>query len=291
MDHGTHGLLLVVGDLVEDIVVWPNATIEPGTDTPSNIYRRRGGSAANVAACCATLGQRTRFICAVGDDATADVVIAALEGTGVSVLAQRISGASTATVVILVDQSGERTMLPDRGACTSLHNIPDTWLLDVDWLHVPAYSLVGEPLSTTMWSVLNRVGAAGGRISADASSASVLAELGVERYLAWLQVAKVDVLFANATEAQLLGVGEHPIVGVGLTVVKQGPDPVLVFAPDQLTPIEFVVPIVENVRDTTGAGDAFAAGFLSRWRNTRSVDDAVAAGISVAQQVLLRPGA
>ncbi len=284
-------VLLVVGDLVEDIIVWPHTKIEPGTDTASTIHRRRGGSAANVAAFAAGLGVPTRFICSVSDDAAANALIHDLKSVGVEVKAQFIPGKRTATIVILIDQAGERTMFPDRVVCTALHDVGDDWIAGANWLHVPAYSLFGEPLADTVTTIVDRARAQGARMSADASSAAALTELGVDWYLSWLRAARVDVLFANADEAKLLGIGQAEITGVELVVVKQGPNPVLVFSKHSLTPREFTVPHVDDVLDTTGAGDAFAAGFLSAWRRNRSINGAVAVGITTAQKVLRLPGA
>ena len=47
---GGVGVLAVVGDLVEDIVVWADEPLRVATDTAARIFRARGGSAANVAA-------------------------------------------------------------------------------------------------------------------------------------------------------------------------------------------------------------------------------------------------
>ena len=55
-------MLLTVGDLVEDVVVWPQAPVQHGTDTPARVERRAGGSAANVARFVAAWGASARFV-------------------------------------------------------------------------------------------------------------------------------------------------------------------------------------------------------------------------------------
>ena len=62
------GVLCVIGDLVEDVVVHAAASPARGTDTPARIDRTRGGSAANVAVAAVAAGCATRFIGRVGDD-------------------------------------------------------------------------------------------------------------------------------------------------------------------------------------------------------------------------------
>src|SRR4029079_3745926 len=64
----TGDVLCVLGDLVDDVVVWLGGPIAPDTDTPAQVFHRRGGSAANVAAFAAGIGRPVRFIGQVADD-------------------------------------------------------------------------------------------------------------------------------------------------------------------------------------------------------------------------------
>jgi sugar/nucleoside kinase (ribokinase family) len=69
------GVLVTVGDLVEDVVVWSGGPLKYATDNPAVIHRARGGSAANVAAFASELVP-ARFIGCVGDDPVADMLSA-----------------------------------------------------------------------------------------------------------------------------------------------------------------------------------------------------------------------
>ncbi|MDJ0953943.1 MAG: PfkB family carbohydrate kinase, partial [Acidimicrobiia bacterium] len=260
-----------------------------GTDTASRIFRRRGGSAANVAVYAVAAGAAARFVGQVGNDRLGGLLVADLEAAGVDVRVNRAG--TTGSIVVLVDQTGERTMLPDRAAAMELDDLPVGALDDVSWLHVPAYSLVVEPLGATSLRAIERAREQGATISIDASSVGPLADYGVARFRTLMANVRPDVFFCNLDEATLLGAGAAaPVRGAALTVVKAGADPVtLVDAAGGTT--EVAVPPVAVVSDTTGAGDSFAAGFIAATLDGSSPVGAAEAGCRMAATVLARPGA
>jgi sugar/nucleoside kinase (ribokinase family) len=280
-------MLCAVGDLVEDVVVWLSASPRPATDTPVRIFHRRGGSAANVAAFAAGLAGKARFIGRVGDDALGDRLVSDLTATGVDARVQR-SGRS-GTIVVLVDVGGERTMLPDRGAATELSAVPAGWLAGTSVLHIPAYSLTVEPIATACAGLARAAHDRGIPLSLDASSVAVLEEFGVDRFRALVREMAPAVFLANAEEATLLQLEAAPPAPV--TVVKDGGGPVVVVAGGDVACQHVPVPAAGVVADTTGAGDAFAAGFLTAWSKGATPADAARAGSALAVTVLARPGA
>ncbi len=281
-------MLCTIGDLVEDVVVWLEASPVYGTDTPARIFRRRGGSAANFAARAVTAGMRSRFIGQVGDDPLGEQLVAELAGLGVEVLTNRRG--TTGSIVVLVDGTGERTMLPDRAAAMSLDSLPEGALTDTTWLHVPAYSLVVEPLGATSRNAIATAQNGGAAISIDASSTGALNEFGVAPFLEMLASLQPDVFFANQDEAALLGLGpDTPLPGSALTVIKAGSDPVLLVDASGMTSTVPATP-VEVVADTTGAGDAFAAGFVVARMTGADPTEAAEGGCLQAATVLAQPG-
>jgi len=279
-------LLCCIGDVVEDIVVWLPSDIANATDTNATIRRRRGGSAANVAVSAALTGAPVRFIGRVGNDTIGTALVAELLGNGVDARVQREG--RTGTIVVLVDADGERSMLPDRAAATKLENVDDAAIDGVSWLHVPAYSLVVEPIATTTIRAIRKVQEAGGTVSIDASSVAIIDQMGVHSFREMLASLSPHVVFCNWDEGVTL---EVPLLnglpGVEHTVVKAGAEEVTVFRDDEA--IVAVKPdLLANVPDTTGAGDAFAAGMILSLMRSADIVKAVKHGIKMAAELLTR---
>ncbi len=272
-------MLCVIGDVVEDVVVHLQAPPERATDTPARIVRRRGGSAANAAVAASRAGCPTRFIGRIADDLVGQQLVDDLEDEGVDVRVQRGPG-RTGAVVVLVEPGGERTMLPDRAAATELSSIDRSWLEGVTWLHVPAYSLCDEPIGTSTIAAAQHVRGSWGRLSVDVSSASIVRAFGQDAFCELVSSLAPEIVFANRDEAPLVAGVATPLL-----VVKRGHEPVeLVVGRDQreLVPVDEV----PGVADTTGAGDAFAGGFLAATIAGATRQAAVAAGHQSATAVL-----
>jgi sugar/nucleoside kinase (ribokinase family) len=279
-------VLCCIGDLVEDVVAWLSSDIAEGTDTDVEIHRRRGGSAANVAVAAAGIGVAVRFIGRVGDDTIGRVLVSELADAGVDAVVQRAG--RTGTIVVLVDACGERSMLPDRAAAIELDDVSSADLDGVDWLHVPAYSLVGGPIAEVSMEAIRIVKERGGTVSIDASSVAIIKAFGVHRFSDLLSVLGPDVVLCNKDEANLLEVPEaEGLPGVDLTVVKDGPRSAVALDSSGVVASASARQL-SDVRDTTGAGDAFAAGLITAMMAGSDVDAALANGHAVAASVLTR---
>ncbi|MFL5643614.1 MAG: carbohydrate kinase family protein, partial [Chloroflexota bacterium] len=139
--------VVVLGDLMLDVVLAPARPLETGTDVPGTVALRQGGSAANTARWLARLGVRTTLVAAVGRDPAGRALVDSLRRDGVRVRAAHVARARTGRIGVIVAPGGERSFVADRAAADGLEpaDLKPSWFA-VDGLHLPAYSLIGEPL-------------------------------------------------------------------------------------------------------------------------------------------------
>lgn len=281
-------MLCAVGDLIEDIVVQLHGDINRDTDTPAAITRRRGGSAANVAYFAAKLSGRSRFVGCVGDDPLGDSLISQLSQHGVDVRGERHG--RTGSIVVVATTDGNRTMLTDRGSATELQHCAPEWLDGVRVLHVPLYSFSNEPLRASATAAVRFARTTEATVSIDLSSVALIEQLGAPAVQALLNDVSPDVLFCTRSEADAVGVSRSQRFSARQVVVKDGAHPIRVLANDG-TEQTFAVDAHPEVVDSTGAGDAFAAGFLTALRNGGAIDECVEQGRTLAARVVMLPGA
>jgi sugar/nucleoside kinase (ribokinase family) len=243
-------MICTLGDLLLDVVVRLEGPIAEDTDTYGRTRVGAGGQAANVAAWVVTLGGSARFIGKRARDATGRLVAEELASRGVDLAGPEV-GTGTGTVVSVATPDGKRTMLSDRGISTDFaaSELDEAWLAGCDWLHVPVYSLARSPLRETALHAMR----AAAQVSLDLSATVALEQAGVELVREVITEHRPAVVFGNEDEVSLLDPEAATVVvkrGARGVVVREGGDT-----------REHPAREAEAV-DTTGAGDAFAAGFL-----------------------------
>ena len=284
----------VLGEVMVDVITHTTTPPAPGSDAEASITDQDGGSAANVAAWLAHLGVPVELIARVGQDERGDGALARLVAAGVHVSIERDPLRATGRCVVIVTPDGERTMFPDPGANAHLA-VTDvdtrSWRAG-DHLHASGYSLLREGSRAAALTAVERARTLGLTVSVDASSEAPLRDLGPEAFLGWLTVG--DLIFANAAEACAL-TGQHTpeealtaLVGRGLVaVVKRGEAGALAGMESH----RWSIPAVPaDARDTTGAGDAFAAGFLASWPRDHDVAEALRLATRTAARAVTLQG-
>jgi sugar/nucleoside kinase (ribokinase family) len=240
-------VICTVGDVLLDVIVRLEDAIATDTDAYGRTHVGAGGQAANVAAWAAALGRHARFIGKRGRDAAGRLVTEELHGRGVEVAGPEVVG-RTGTVVSIATPDGKRTMLTDRGVAPDFEpaELDGAWLEGCEWLHVPGYSLARSPLAETAEAAARLAP----RVSVDLSSTAAIASVGPETFRERVRLLAPAIVFGTEDEAALVGDLEADTV-----VLKRGA------LGCRVDGRSYEAPAVEVV-DTTGAGDAFAAGFL-----------------------------
>ena len=239
-------MICVLGDAHLDVVVSVRGPVAEETDTPARTSVGVGGQAANVAAWVVALGGRARLIAARGTDLAGQLIAGELVRRGVELVGPVVEG-RTGVVVSLADGTA-RSMLTDRGIGPQLaaDMLQEDWLAGCDWLHLPAYSLVAEPVQAAALTAAQRAP----RLSLDLSSTAALRAFGVARFRELIARLHPDVVLGNEAEAALVGdiPGSEFVVKLGERGIR---------AAGTVFPALPTRPV-----DATGAGDAFAAGYL-----------------------------
>jgi sugar/nucleoside kinase (ribokinase family) len=255
--------VLVVGDVIEDVVVTPAVTPEPGADVPATIQRRPGGSAANQSAWLGHLGARVMF---VGRAGARDVAFhgGELAKYGVEARIAADELLQTGRIVVLVEPDGERTMITDRGANARLTTTDLPAEFNVDLVLLSGYLFAEPGPRAAAFSLI----ASGARFAVDPASYSMLAVIGPERFLEWTEGAAA--CFPNRDEGRLLTGESDPEAMADrlrswyeLVVLKLGEDGAIVAGRGFLPAHVPAVPV--RAVDSTGAGDAFCAAFVAAW--------------------------
>jgi sugar/nucleoside kinase (ribokinase family) len=288
------GLLVCVGDLMVDVVVAAPA-LHRGGDVPGSVRLGPGGSAANVAVWAGAAGAGARVVARRGDDLAGRLLAAALADRGVGLHPAAPAPAPTGAMLV-VRESGERTFVADPGANLHLAAV------DVaDALHGAAAVFVsGYPLLRPETRAAALAAAAAGRgavpAAVDAASWPLVAGAAGEPVLAAAELA--GTLLANLDEAAALTGRRDPAAAaqllaarVGTAVVKCGADGVVVCAAATTGRCLTVAAEVAEVADVTGAGDAFAAGYLVALAAGAEPTEAAGAGNLLAARAVATVGA
>lgn len=234
--------ITTLGDLLLDVIVRLEEPLVPGDDRMASTRTGPGGQAANVAAWAAALGADARFVGRRGDDAAGEVVTRALTALGVDVVGP--AGGRNGVVVSLA-AAGDRSMASDRGVAPDLapQDLDAAWF-DCDVLHLSGYSLLREPIASASEAAVGLARERGARIAVDISTWTLVDDA----FRARVTAIAPDVVFATERERDVFGeLGAH-------WVVKRGARGLDVDGHTYPS-------VATEIADTTGAGDALAAGF------------------------------
>jgi ribokinase len=288
--------VVVLGDINIDIIAhFPFYPAEGQDALATSTEFHCGGSAANSAMALARMGFEVSLISRLGADPLADKAFDSLIEAGVQPAGlQRDPAVDTGLMYIVVTPNGERTMLGHRGAnvLTQPHQIQEEVIREARLFHLSGYALLADPQRSAALLALEMACRHGLTVSLDPGLS--ISQSALDEMHALLPV--VDILLPNLAEAQKLsGLSEpgecvHSLLEAGAKVValKLGGAGCLVGTEKGLVHLPgFRV----QVRDSTGAGDCFAAGFVAGFLGALTWNAAAVLGNALGAAAVARVGA
>ena len=276
--------VLVVGDVMTDVIVVPEGPIVKGSDRRATVRSRPGGSGANQAVWLGAMGAGVVFAARVGAD-DRSFYENYFRGLGVVPVLAGDREQPSGVLVTIVDPDGERSFLTDRGANLNLSpaDLPDSLLDEIGMVMVSGYSFFAPQPRAAVQALFAAARARGIAVAVDPASVGFLVEVGPAQFLDWTRGA--DAIFANESEAEALtGVTGYQAQMRALgerfetVLIKRGRLGAALGGRDGVR-VELPAPEV-TVVDSTGAGDAFAAGFIAS--RLAGDDEATALGKAIA---------
>ena len=257
-----------------------------------------GGSAANTLAGMAALGMKCGFIGQVCDDQLGSVFAHDIRALGIRYTTPAINdGVPTARCLILVTPDAQRTMNTFLGASQFLpaSALDPDLIASARMLYLEGYLWDPEEPRKAMRSAIDMARKAGREVAFTLSDNFCIARHR-EDFQALIDNGEIDVLFANEGEIKSLNQIDNFEKAVAATADKVR---TLVVTRSEKGAIaiqngvrhEVAAVPVSQVIDTTGAGDLFAAGFLTGYLSGRPVSDSLAMGAAAAAEIISHYGA
>lgn len=282
--------LCIIGDIAMDVHVGMAGAfptdVNVNGNTPSLVELIPGGAAANTALWARASGSSVRLISTIGEDLIGEALQEHLAAFGVDGFLELIPDVPSGSVVVVSDATGARTMFPSPGTNEYLSQ---PWVLAGlcgQHVHVNGYGLARTATRQTYLNVIREARTRGMSVSYDVASFEIVREH-------WASVESAarlsDVVFLNDDEwrasppATLRNLSEDRLV-----VHMMGALGCEAWQGDQRWSIP--APNIE-IADTVGAGDAFTAGFLSRFIQGENVADCLKQARAVAGACVARVGA
>jgi len=253
----------VIGDAFIDIIV-PIQGIEPGGTYHRDILVTCGGT-ATTAVYIARLGEKASFLGRVGNDALGKYFKENLKKNGVKDMTV-VDDHQTGLCIALPYSNGERSMVADRGANNYLtaHDITQRQnaVFKSQIIYLSGYSLARMDTEETL-SVLGRCREHGCQVWFNPGAPNLITDSLKHTIYQFfdaliLNIAEAKTLTGGKNIAGMKGALEQLANPVVITLGKEG---CVVLRAGQ-HPVSVGGERVPDIRDTTGAGDAFAAGFI-----------------------------
>ena len=280
-------------DVISKISVAPGK-INFGSDTPATTSTHGGGAGGNVASWLRIAGAQSYLVARLGNDFAGNALRDEFDSAGVDHGGLLVDGVTTGVVVVLLDPTGERTMLASTSANSglTLGDLPD--LAAFQGVYLSGYALLDPKSRPEVLKMITKISAAGIPIYFDPATVGGMSSVDKNEILSWLH--KMYALILNEEEAHYLS-NENDnkaalsqlLQYVHLVIIKEGSRGAIGQERNG-APIEMSAPHVAMI-DTTGAGDSFAAGFIREHLASADLRASISQGIAIAAHCVAIVGA
>lgn len=291
--------ILSLGDLLLDMLVRydpASGEVDVGADA---VQLYPGGSAANFAVHAARLGAEVRFVSRVGRDMQGEMLVRSLESAGVAASVRVVEAEPTGRVLVMLDPAGQRRMwsYPGASATISPDDLDPAWFKSLEAFHLTGYSLLREGPRAAALEGLRLAHENGARlVTLDPNPPHLIEDYGAARFRDLVRALHFDLFLPNLEEGALLSGQVEPqaildslLEIAPLVALKLGEGGCIVGSRDGS--FQTSTAHVGRVVDATGAGDAFAAGFVVEYLARNSLHSASVAANALAAEVVSRAGA
>lgn len=282
--------LVTIGHVLTDVRMFVDRFPKPDEEAKTaNLSFGGGGSAANVAVGASRLGVKSGFIGAIGFDTFGQVLLEELKHQGVDVTYVKVETAANSGLTFMaVNKKGEVIMFGYTGASDKLSpsDLNKDYISSAEHIHITGLSFE---------TALAAAGIAReAKVAVSFDPGRLMARLGLKKISPLLRY--VDQILLNHEEATELTGKDKPEdaakvlikAGPKTIIVKKGADGVFVMTPDK----KFSIPTYAvDVVDTTGAGDAFSAGFITAQLEGKDIEKSVEFANATANLKITKLGA
>ena len=289
--------ILSIGDLLLDIVVRYDPASAEEDASPDMVQVLPGGSAANFAVHAARLGANVLFVSRVGPDWAGEMLARSLASEGVQSHIKVVDEA-TGRVLAMVDSRGRNRMwsYPGASGTISPDDLDPSWFVGLDAFHLTGYSLLRDRPRAAALRALELARQNGEPFcTLDPNPAHLMSDFGPSRFREMVESLHFDAIFPNLAEGRLLSDKERPdeivsdlLVVAPIVVLTMGEEGCIAARDRERIKVEAAP---ATLIDTTGAGDAFAAGFVVEYLNTRDLHSAALSAGRLASHVVGKIGA
>jgi fructokinase len=287
--------VLAIGELLADII---SCEYVQKLSEVKRFELHPGGSPANVCANLKWLGVESKLVSCVGTDALGDFLIDGLKSIGVGIENIHRTRNYPTSLVLVGRSKGTPDFIAYRSADTQIEVIDEKLVEEASIVHTCAFALSKNPTQHNILDALSLAVSRHKTVSVDWNYVSSLwdsdGHLVFQKVISMHPLLKISMddiqrfthISLSVEEARNF-LQKYPVKAICLTCGKDGVWYKSVDHPGWR--FESAISVSE-VKDTTGAGDAFWSGFLTKWLAESPIDECVRHGTEIASKKIQKIG-